>query len=366
MGKTVKITIKIIAGIIGIVLALLVLSGVWFIIANAINKSDVTEYAARTGADYNTGIHGAIYVPANAYNAWQMYRDYDESEIDRDFSYAESTGLNAIRVFTSYEYWLDDPDSFFDKFEHLVICGESHGIRLLPILFEDCGVDNTPENREADTDETGFCVCSPERSVQKNKNRFSEVDGFIDAFMLRYGNDERLLAIEVMNEPHILSGNLGFANYALKKVRSYEGTVPITMGQLTIFHNILFAGKLDIYQYHDNYPSSQGRLVFEMKLANFFQKITGRPHWLTEWQRVRLSGGGWGSADIPEEDKTPDLASLAGVVKENNVSNFFWSLMVKKAYLPTQRLNGTFNGLFYEDGSVYSETDLEAIKSLVK
>jgi len=35
--------------------------------------------------------------------------------------------------------------------------------------------------------------------------------------------------------------------------------------------------------------------------------------------------------------------------------------MVKRAYLPTQRLNGTINGLFWPDGSVWSLADAHAI-----
>lgn len=356
-----KKLLKIVLIVLCVLIAIPALALGYFVIANKVTDSDVLEYAQDTNADYFEGIHGTIYIPADAYNAWQMYNNYEEEEIDRDMGYAESVGINAIRVFTSYEYWLDNPDKFFEHFEHLIVCCESHGIRLLPVLFEDCGVDNTLENRTANTDETGFCVCSPCRDIQKNKDRFSEVDEYIDAFMKKYGSDERLLAIEVMNEPHILRGNLGFANYALEKVRSYNGSVPLSMGQLTIFHNLLFAGKLDIYQYHDNYPNSETRMILQMKLGNWLQKVTGRPFWLTEWQRIRTSGGGWGDADIPDEEKTPDLASLAGIINEYKVCNFFWSLMVKEAYLPTQRLNGTFNGLFYPDGSVYSQEDLQAI-----
>ena len=43
------------------------------------------------------------------------------------------------------------------------------------------------------------------------------------------------------------------------------------------------------------------------------------------------------------------------------MGSFFWSLMVKPAYLTAQRPNGTFNGLFHEDGSVYSLEDYQAI-----
>ena len=52
---------------------------------------------------------------------------------------------------------------------------------------------------------------------------------------------------------------------------------------------------------------------------------------------------------------------MAATIKESGLGNFFWSLMVKPAYLSTQRPNGTFNGLFHEDGSVYSREDYLSI-----
>ena len=362
--KILKILLKVIGILLGILLAVLLLGSIYFIAANRLSTTTVYTYAQETNANYDSGITGAIYVPSNAYNAYQMWRDYSEEETDRDLSLAQSAGLNGLRVFTSYEYWLEDPAGFITKFEDFVTRAETYGIRIMPILFEDCGVDNTEENRNASTDADGFCVCSPCRAIQHDSTRFQEVDEYVNAFMAVYGSDTRLLAIEIMNEPHLLSGNIDFAQYALKLCRAKGGSVPLTMGQLTIFHNILFAGQLDIYQYHDNFPNATWRMDAECKIGNFFAWAAGRPQWLTESQRVRTSGGGWGAASIPEGDKTPDYSSLAPTIKENNVCSFFWCLKVKPAYLPTQRANGTFNGLFYEDGTPYSAADLSAIQSL--
>ena len=57
----------------------------------------------------------------------------------------------------------------------------------------------------------------------------------------------------------------------------------------------------------------------------------------------------------------PALATLAPTVYASGAGSFFWSLMVKPAYLMAQRPNGTFNGLFHEDGSVYSLEDYQAV-----
>ena len=38
---------------------------------------------------YFTGIRGAVYFPARAYNAYQTYSLFDAAVIDRDFGYAQ-------------------------------------------------------------------------------------------------------------------------------------------------------------------------------------------------------------------------------------------------------------------------------------
>lgn len=54
--------------------------------------------------DYNKQIKGAVYFPSRAYNAYQTWMYFDRTVIARDFGYAKSAGLNALRIFTSYEY----------------------------------------------------------------------------------------------------------------------------------------------------------------------------------------------------------------------------------------------------------------------
>src|SRR5690625_2053196 len=52
---------------------------------------------------------GAIYIPARAFNTWQQWKHYDQEEIERDFGYAASLRLNALRVWMSYDYWVENP-----------------------------------------------------------------------------------------------------------------------------------------------------------------------------------------------------------------------------------------------------------------
>lgn len=47
---------------------------------------------------------GAVYIPARAYNAPQMWRSHDPAETRRDMGYARQVDLNAVRVWASYEF----------------------------------------------------------------------------------------------------------------------------------------------------------------------------------------------------------------------------------------------------------------------
>ncbi|MBQ2461684.1 MAG: hypothetical protein II504_04510, partial [Clostridia bacterium] len=66
---------------------------------------------------YFTGIRGAVYFPARAYNAYQTYSLFDAAVIDRDFGYAQQAGINALRMFVSPEFWAEEPELFMERFE---------------------------------------------------------------------------------------------------------------------------------------------------------------------------------------------------------------------------------------------------------
>ncbi len=104
---------------------------------------------------------GAIYIPSRAFNGYQQWRDYDSAEAERDIGYAASIRLDALRVWLSYEFWLQRPDTLAERFEDLLAHASAQGIRIMPSLFESCGVKNTQENLENTDPRTAVCVVSP-------------------------------------------------------------------------------------------------------------------------------------------------------------------------------------------------------------
>lgn len=312
--------------------------------------------------DYFNNIRGAVYIPAKAYNAFQMWQDYSSEETGRDMGYAKSVGLNSLRIWVSYEYWKRDRDGFTEKYNDFLNRAHARGMRIMPSLFEHCGVEPSEAALQDRNPETALAVRSPAAEIVKEPVLWGEPLKFVQWFMDNYRDDERLLAIEVMNEPDFEDNYLGFAKAMLIKADQSRGRIPLTMGSIKLNYNLFFMNYgLDILQTHHNFPQSQDDFLEVLKEAGEVQRITEKPVWLTEWQRIRTGGTGWNGEALESPELVPDLASLAGMVKESGLGSFFWSLMVKPAYLPPQRKIGTFNGLFHEDGAVYSLEDARAI-----
>lgn len=310
---------------------------------------------------YFDDIRGAVYFPSRAYNAYQTFTMFDPKEFERDLGYANLADINAYRLFLSYHYYLEDRESFFEKTETMLELAHKHSIRIMTVLFEDCGVEFDEKSANNRNPYTAVCIRYPGKEIEHDRERFPEVKVYLKDFMERYRDDARILAIEIMNEPHKETGNVEFARYIAEYVNSIRGCIPLTIGCIMPVHNLYFADLIDIYQFHDNFPTSPEAFRAVVTEAKHIESVTGKPFWITEWQRLREKGPGWGQADIPEEYKLPKLSSLANIIREAGIGSFFWSLMVKPAYLPEQRINGTFNGLFHEDGSVYSAEDFAAV-----
>lgn len=306
---------------------------------------------------------GAVYVPARAFNTWQQWKDYDHKVTERDFGYAASINLNCLRIWLCYEYWRANPRRHEACLEQMLQAADKKGMKVLLALFDSCGVENTPEAREDRDPRTAVAVKSPGSDVCMDVHQWGKPAEFVQRIMKLHGDDDRLLAIEVFNEPTFEHKRIAIARFLFKTAKEKQSHIPLTIGSLKGMQNwgnFMDLG-IDILQYHDNYPTDLDGFKKELHMAKQVAGTLNRPLWLTEWERLRPAGSGWNEAKIPIDQLGPDYASLAGAVHASGIGNCFWSLMLKPAYLRPQRNIGGFNGLFHEDGAVYSLADARAI-----
>ncbi|MBN1410267.1 MAG: cellulase family glycosylhydrolase [Spirochaetales bacterium] len=300
-------------------------------------------------------INGAVYWPATAYNVDQFWSEYDSSITERDFGFAQSVNINALRVFGSYYVYSQNNSTYESRIKDLLGKASEKGIKILYVIYEGCGnAADDSINRTLKDPLRAIASKSPPSAVTTNSSQWQPYRDHVTWFMNRFKNDSRLLGIEIMNEPN--ADDKAFAHDMVRIAVSLKGTVPLSVGTLPGQYLEYVSDGVDVLQFHHNFPTtlegSANTIQNRIDAAN----NAGLPVWMTEWQRIRPSGANWsGDTAVPEAERFTDLASMAGQVKsyQYQVGAFFWSLMVKPAYLSGQRNAGTINGLFWEDGAVW-------------
>jgi len=310
-------------------------------------------------------IQGAVYIPARAYNAFQLWSEYDPEVTERDIGYAKSLGLNALRLWCSYERWVEDRDGLERSMRHLFQTAQSHGIRLLLSAFEGCGVEPT-RARFLDKDPwTAFCVASPGDAVIDAPGSWNGPLSYLGWLIGKFGSHPALLALEPMNEPRHTVAHTRFVRALFREARRLAPACRLSHGALggVLLNIVVMDLGVDVLQAHENFPPSEEAFEAELRKAELLAEGLMKDVYISEWQRVRRGGPGWeAGTKLAPGEWAPDLASLAPCMRRHpRLGSFFWSLMLKPAYLPEQRKNATLNGIFHEDGSVYSLADARAV-----
>ena len=307
-------------------------------------------------------VRGAIYLPTRAFNTYQMWGDYDPKIIERDLGYAASVNLNAVRTWLSYEHWLEDPEAHGRALEHFLRTADDEGIRVLLGIFEGVGEPPTEENLENRDPVDAVGVYSPSGQVVRDPSRWDRPREFVRWVMERYRDDERLLAIEIMNEPG-WTIQQRFARGMFETLREERGDVALTVGSTSFANNADYLDwELDAMQFHYNFPSTRAIVEDVLHQATTMQEAASMPVWFAEWQRLR-SGRGFNSK-VTGDEWQPDYSSIAPFIHDAGVGNFFWTLMVQPAYTVAQRKQGVLVGMFHEDGSVWDLEDARSIKAM--
>ncbi|MFH5800802.1 glycoside hydrolase [Haladaptatus sp. CMAA 1911] len=308
-------------------------------------------------------IRGALYLPSRDFNFYQMWANYSPEIIERDLGYAARLDLNAIRTWVNYEFWLENPQAHEKAINHFLTAASDKNIKVLFSLFENVGTKPTHENLIDTNPHTAPPVRSPSLTVVKNPNQWTKPRRFVQWFMNRYRNDERLLAIEIMNEPGWRKDVKRFAKDMFRTLSRNRASIPLTVGATSLINSVDYLDwGSDILQFHYNYPSS--KRIFKDLLQNHRELSSKleKPIWLTEWQKV--ASFGWRGSNQKVKEWYPNYSSLAPLIRKYSVGNFFWSLMLKPAYTLPMRRKGVLNGLFYEDGAVWSLQDARELKAM--
>ncbi|HET9804514.1 MAG TPA: hypothetical protein VFP96_14840, partial [Candidatus Acidoferrum sp.] len=149
---------------------------------------------------------GSNYTPASASNELEMWQaeTFDAKRIDLELGWAESIGLNTMRVFLHDLLWKQDAAGFAKRLdEFLAICAKHH-IRPVLVLFDSVW-DPDPKLGPQAPPRPGVhnsrWLQSPGAKALEDRGEYPRLEAYVRGVVGKFGHDERILAWDVWNEP---------------------------------------------------------------------------------------------------------------------------------------------------------------------
>lgn len=260
---------------------------------------------------------GFNFQPADTINTVELWQKetFDEAAIDKELALAARTGFNCLRVFLQYLVWEADPDGFKTRLDRLLTLAHTHGIRVMPVLFDDCAFGENPEPFLGKQPEVrlGYFyngwVPSPGAKRVNDPAAHPKLRDYVLDLLRRFRGDPRVLAWDLYNEPS--PANVEFVKKVFAWAREAGADRPLMAGPCnlgTVDLNHAIWERSDICGFHCyGGPDDVRKWLDEIRPY-------GKPVICTEWLNRQPTLG-----SVPE--------AILPVLYENNVGAIIWGLV---------------------------------------
>jgi hypothetical protein len=158
---------------------------------------------------------GSNYIPATAINELEMWQadSFDPQRIDTELGWAESLGLNTMRVFLHDLPWQQDAAGFTSRIETFLRIAHKHRIQTLFVLFDSCWDPDPRLGRQhpptPGVHNSGW-VQSPGAKALQDPAQYPRLEAYVKGVVGAFANDRRILGWDLWNEPD----NINAGSYA--------------------------------------------------------------------------------------------------------------------------------------------------------
>jgi hypothetical protein len=153
---------------------------------------------------------GSNYTPASAINELEMWQadTFDPKRIDLELGWAEGIGMNTMRVFLHDLLW-QDPQSFKKRLDTFLAICDKHHIKPMLVLFDSCWDPNPALGKQRaprpGVHNSGW-MQSPGAKALQDPTQYARLEVYVKGVIGAFGNDPRILAWDVWNEPDNTNG----------------------------------------------------------------------------------------------------------------------------------------------------------------
>jgi len=149
---------------------------------------------------------GSNYLPSNAINELEMWQadTWSPELIDKELGYAQSLGMNTMRVFLHDLAWRQDPAGFKQRLAAFLAIAQRHKIRPMLVLFDSCW-DPYPKPGKQKAPVPGVhnsgWVQSPGADILRDHSKWPKLRDYVLDVVGSFRDDSRVIAWDVVNEP---------------------------------------------------------------------------------------------------------------------------------------------------------------------
>lgn len=149
---------------------------------------------------------GSNYIPATAINQLEMWQadSFDPERIDKELEWAQSLGMNTMRVFLHDIVFAEDSAGLIKRMDKLLTIAQKHDIRILFVLFDSVwdpfpasGKQRAPKPH---VHNSGW-VQSPGKKALQDSTQYPRLERYVKAIIGKFATDKRVLGWDVWNEP---------------------------------------------------------------------------------------------------------------------------------------------------------------------
>ena len=325
---------------------------------------------------------GSNYIPASASNELEMWQaeTFDPQQIDRELGWAQSLGMNTMRVFLHDLLWQQDEQGFLKRIDIFLSIADKHHIRPVFVLFDSCWDPMPklgPQRPPTPGVHNSAWVQSPGAIALADRTQYPRLRHYVKGVVGHFANDKRVLAWDVWNEPNNTNDTaygklepkakrrlvVALLPRVFRWARSMNPSQPLTSGvwdgdwstaaKLTATQRIQLMNS-DVLSFH-NYSNAKD---FE-KHVEWLQRYH-RPILCTEY--MARSEGSRFDTILPVAKKLRVAAINWGLVLGKTQTNLPWNSWTKP-YIENQPPEW-FHDVFYPDGKPYHETETKVIREL--
>ena len=345
-----------------------------------------SEQAANEWYAHQPWLVGANYIPASAINQLEMWQadTFDPPRIDRELGWAESIGMNTMRVFLHDLLWQQDAKGFKQRIDVFLTIAARHHIRPLFVLFDSVW-DPTPHLGKQHDPVPGVhnsgWVQSPGAAELANPARYPTLKAYVKGIVGAFANDERILGWDIWNEPTVEPPTDShwpaqeaphkdelvrkLLPLAFKWARAAGPSQPLTSG--------LYASAG--WSSWDKWPRTAQIQIAESDILSFHsygrpEELTRRIESLLPYHRPILC------TEYLARSEGSTFQGALPILKKYHVGAINWGLVAGKTqtiypwdswdkpYTGDHRLAVWFHDVFQSDGRPYSQEEVDLIRQL--